>query len=201
MSSRKNNNIVAIVAAAIGAFAVITAAIITATSGSKNTKVNKPNIPDLNSTPAVVQSPQQRTPQETRPTLPVGGAASDPDQSYTTTVKDVTYKLMDARFEGAKLSFWFTATNQSAQKEICLRLESSLVDSHGNPHQVSQRIVTNKLPELDCRYIDLPYDVPIRFGLIFDTVSPQETVFPILKLEIYHEGTAEIRAIKIPYKR
>jgi hypothetical protein len=124
--------------------------------------------------------------------------ASDP---FITTIADVEYRLDEARFEGSELAFWFVAKNTGADKEICLRYSSSLVDGEGTPHTQAYRTNGSNKGTFDCFDVALPYDVPARFGVVFNTVAPSATSIPLLEVVLGSEGSIKLRNIPIPFER
>jgi hypothetical protein len=136
------------------------------------------------------------TPEAVQPTSPPAAPSSDP---FVTTIRDVEYTLDEARFDGSELLFWFIAKNAGADKEICLRYSSSLVDAKGTPHGQAYRTNGTDKGIFDCFNVALPYGVPARFGVVFNTVAPSATSIPLLKVALAGEGAIELRDIPIPF--
>ena len=64
---------------------------------------------------------------------------AEPGARFTTTLENVEYRLVEAGFESGELRFWFIATNSGADKDVCLRFSSSLIDLGGNRERQAGR--------------------------------------------------------------
>jgi hypothetical protein len=121
---------------------------------------------------------------------------------FTVIQSEVIFQLMEARFEGNNLVFWFLATNQGAEGEICLAYNSFLTDEDGNQHGHPRRTAGGNRGSGDCFWVTLPNRVPTRFGLIFNTVPPTATHIPFLEIRLQGLPPVQINEdIPIPYVR
>jgi hypothetical protein len=128
-------------------------------------------------------------------------ATATVEASTFISLNNVDYSVIETEFNGNVLQVWFTAVNHGADKDICLFFTSSLIDSNGVSHQQSDRSDGLAAGGLDCFNVTLPYGVPTRFGLFFDTVPPSATLIPFVEVVIRGEGSVQFRSISIPFVR
>lgn len=159
--------------------------------------------PTLTSIPAATSSPTSTAAPTPTPLQASTPSPSPTEDEFTDTIKGVKYQLTEARFKGSVLLFWFIAKNQGANKQICLYYNSSLTDEDGTPHRVRYYAIGNEAKSAysTCNDLRLPFDVPTRFGLGFNTVPPTAKRIRYLRVVIQSEGVLELNYIPIPYKR
>jgi len=113
---------------------------------------------------------------------------------------NVSYRVVSAAHTGRELQVWLIATNAGANLETAISFDSSLTDASGNEHQESARMAGGKRGGLDWFWVTLPYNVPTRFGLAFETVAPNVTLVPYMRIKMRDQGWLEFRNIPVPYE-
>jgi hypothetical protein len=192
--------------AKIGCLATIAAALITvigsiiiayiSLSSNNNQKNNSNELrpPSINSNP-------NNSPNKVPTPTPIPPTPTPQLEKFTVIQNGVTYQLMEAHFEGNELYFWFIATNQRADRAICLNYSSYLTDTDGNSYRVAYRTAGGERGSFTCFWVKLPNGVPTRFGLIFNTVPPTVINIPLLELPIQDESPVQMKDIPIPYDK
>lgn len=113
---------------------------------------------------------------------------------------NVSYRVVNALHTGRELQVWLVATNAGANLETAISFDSSLTDTSGNEHQESARMAGGKRGGLDWFWVTLPYNVPTRFGLAFETVVPNITLIPYMRIKMRDQGWLEFRNIPVPFE-
>jgi hypothetical protein len=75
------------------------------------------------------------------------------------------------------------------------------MDNDGNPHRARRLVAGERGASDTCLNIQLPNNVPSRFGVIFTTVPPTAGRIPFLRVVIQRGSAIEMRDIQVPYKR
>jgi hypothetical protein len=120
------------------------------------------------------------------------------DASLTARLGNVSYRIISVKHTGQELQAWLMATNSGANFEIDISFKSMLMDTSGNEHQVSTSMVGGRR---DYYSVDLPYNVPTRFGLAFRTVAPSVATIPYMRILMSGgQGSLEFRNIPVPYQ-
>ena len=82
--------------------------------------------------------------------------------------------------------------------ETSISFKSTLTDTSGNEHRISSAMAGGKRDDYS---LDLPYNVPRRFGLAFSTVAPNVTTVPYMRIAMNGgEYWLELRNVPVPYK-
>jgi len=127
-----------------------------------------------------------------------GPGSAPEDATLTARVGNVSYRIVSVQHTGQELQVWLTATNSGANLEASISLSSTLTDTSGNEHQISTAMAGGRRGDYS---LDLPYNVPRRFGLAFGTVAPNATMIPYMRIAL-NGGLygVEFRNFPVPYK-
>lgn len=128
-----------------------------------------------------------------------------PEEPWTVQIADgIRYELTESEYSNTGYTAWFRATNQSGDDRVCLRFSTSLIDSNGDQHQVTERISTDHRYQFDCVYFEAPSRIPRRFGLRFETVPASVEQIPRLTINLRrtsltHGSTLIYEDIPVPF--
>ncbi|MBN9119373.1 MAG: hypothetical protein J0I06_09465 [Planctomycetes bacterium] len=103
--------------------------------------------------------------------------------SDTVDMEDITFKLIEKGWEANKLVFRFTATNHKADRKIRIP-GASLVDDTGESHNSAFGVQGGNRGRGGIDSFLIPYDVPTRFALEFDSVVPTVKTIPALQVKV-----------------
>lgn len=161
-----------------------------------------PNLITLGNPKTVPTSDPTSTPTAT-PTPSPTPIRNNSEDKYTVKVEGVEYKLVEAYFSGDTLFFYIIAVNAQATKRIALYHSTSLIDATGTSRKSAYRTNSDGSSKgtFDYFNVNLPYNVPVKFGVAFKTVPPNTDRVPYLKIVLFNAEDVEIRDIRIPYKR
>ncbi len=129
-----------------------------------------------------------------------GSGSGLENATLSARIDKVSYRVVSAHHTGQELQIWLIATNEGANLETGISFDSSLTDASGNEHQESDRMAGGKRGGLDWFYVTFPYNVPTRFGLAFDSVPPNVTTVPYMRIRMRDQGWLEFRNIPVPYE-
>ncbi|MGL6075309.1 MAG: hypothetical protein ACRC8S_14220 [Fimbriiglobus sp.] len=99
-----------------------------------------------------------------------------PDFREPVNASNVTYKLTEWGWQGKQVQFTITATNHKADRDITegVTIYSKLIDESGDTYNT----------ETGSYRLLLPYEVPVKFKIVFDGVTPNIRKATLLQIQI-----------------
>lgn len=136
--------------------------------------------------------------QELAANNPTPPSIQSPQSPFSVERNNVTYKLIQAERNGNEVIFWFIALNKGGDLKTGLYFNCSLTDKNGKEHRISERIAGGRRGGLDWLSFSIPYNVPTRFGLAFDSLPYDTKQVPFLRTKL-EDGEVQFRNIPVPY--